>query len=66
MFTQGPTASEWQSQDLNPAALFPVPIFLTPAFYIEMTQKELGCQSQKVFMGADFLSAATYDFGQIT
>jgi len=53
---------------LNPAALFPVPIFLTPAFIvsIEMTQKELGWQPQKVFMGADFLSAATYDFGQIT
>lgn len=53
---------------MNPAALFPVPIFLTPAFIvsIEMTQKELGWQPQKVFMGADFLSAATYDFGQIT
>ena len=68
MFTQGPTAREWQSQDLNPAALFPVPIFLTPACIvsIKMTQKELGCQPQKVFMGVDFPSAATYDFGQNT
>ena len=68
MFTQDPTASEWQRQDLNPAALVPAPIFLTPVFIvsIKMTQKELGCQTQKVFMHADFPSAATYGFGQIT